>query len=125
MNWDDGTTNENWFPATHAYAANGVFTVRVTAYSDLNKSRTIAEPVRVTTVAPTCGTPRLSIALTDSNHLTISWSASAEEWVLETTNELPPVVPISGQDTIFGNSRNVERSRYGGRCRKKTLTPVA
>jgi hypothetical protein len=90
-NWGDGTTEESWFPGTHAYSWNGVFTVRVTAYSDLDESRTVTEPVTVTTVTSACGAPQLSITLTNSNRLAVSWLASAEGWELEATN-LPGVV---------------------------------
>jgi hypothetical protein len=61
----------------------------MTAYSDLNESRTVSEPVAVTTVTSACGAPRLSISLTNSNLLVIAWPAPAAGWVLEVTNALP------------------------------------
>ena len=83
-NWGDGTANRSWFAATHAYAANGVFTVRVTAYSDLNESRTVAEPVNVTTVTSACSAPSLTITLNSQpSTLNVSWPSPSTGWNLQ------------------------------------------
>lgn len=88
--WGEGTTHSSWFPAPHAYSANGEFIVRVTAYSDLNESRVALQPVTVTTITPDCIAPRLSITLNPQlPTLNVSWPAPAEGWRLESTNALP------------------------------------
>jgi len=89
-NWGEGTTHSSWFPAPHAYSANGEFIVRVPAYSDLHESRVALQPVTVTTITPDCIAPRLSITLNPQlPTLNVSWPAPAEGWRLESTNALP------------------------------------
>jgi formylglycine-generating enzyme required for sulfatase activity len=38
--WGDGTSDDQWFPASHTYAVSGTYPITVTAYNDLGDTET-------------------------------------------------------------------------------------
>ena len=59
INWDwgDGSSNDSWFPAEHTYDAPGSYEVRVTAFDDSGRSKSVNVNVAVSS-APTPETVR-------------------------------------------------------------------
>ncbi|MBI4332702.1 MAG: PKD domain-containing protein [Chloroflexi bacterium] len=45
--WGDGSSGDSWFPASHAYAAGGTYTISVTAYDSAGRSTTNTVTVTV------------------------------------------------------------------------------
>lgn len=50
--WGDGTSNDQWFPASHTYAISGTYPITVTAHNNLGDAETAYTTAYVGVVAP-------------------------------------------------------------------------
>jgi len=70
MSWDwgDGATDDNWFPARHHYAADGSYTVAVTAFSSTGETLTKSVSATVTNATQT-GCDHITLLLAAPEYL--------------------------------------------------------
>jgi PKD repeat protein len=67
--WGDGVIADSWFPAYHQYAANGRYSVHVTAYSSTGGTRAEEATADVTNADdPGCGTSTIVLDLHDPEY---------------------------------------------------------
>lgn len=103
--WGDGSSDDQWFPASHTYALTGTFPITATAYDDLGNSVQQTTTVTISNSVPLSSTALISLADDEAlgNFMSTAPAVSADGRYVAFVSRADNLVPndTNGVDDIF------------------------
>jgi len=106
--WGDGTSQDSWFPATHTYSNNGVYSIQGTSYQSDGQTTTQMTQVTISSYVSILESSTMTTLTTfsGSNSLTTNNFYAPSYWELWYTAD-PKVMGGQGQTSATGSNSAV------------------
>ncbi len=131
--WGDGSSDDQWFPASHTYALTGTFPITATAYDDLGNSVQQTTTVTISNSVPLSSTALISLADDEAlgNFMSTAPAVSADGRYVAFVSRANNLVPndtngvddIFVRDTYMGTTTRVSVASNGDQSNGASLRP--